>query len=309
MKKYFRKSYISLLFGASMALSFISCPINVDYGCHVAYGAPVQTELEGANMENLPELQKQEKKIEKETQKVEKVTEEKGKDFQIINDSTDSISKDDIDKITSDLSVIFDNAKRTNANLRMYLFLYDASGKNLNVASDEIVKKSNLPTDITPLVLVINKSDNHYKLIIDERLTGYVSKAFAQNILDELVLNNQTKNYTYDNIGQAMIRISSVVALNIQNKTSGQAEILPKDFYIREDAFMSYDFSGEKVKEKEKDTGKETPQVQPLESTKKADTENDNIFSLILPILFVFLTIFIVTYNIRKKRKAGNFKG
>ena len=260
-------------------------------------------------MENLPELQKQEKKIEKETQKVEKVTEEKGKDFQIINDSTDSISKDDIDKITSDLSVIFDNAKRTNANLRMYLFLYDASGKNLNVASDEIVKKSNLPTDITPLVLVINKSDNHYKLIIDERLTGYVSKAFAQNILDELVLNNQTKNYTYDNIGQAMIRISSVVALNIQNKTSGQAEILPKDFYIREDAFMSYDFSGEKVKEKEKDTGKETPQVQPLESTKKADTENDNIFSLILPILFVFLTIFIVTYNIRKKRKAGNFKG
>ena len=250
---------------------------------------PMQSSFAAGAMPQAGEQTVEQKDTSKKTPPLEVTT--TAINYKLINDSSETLSKDDINQISNDLNDIFDKMKDQEKQFRFYTFIYDSPSKPVTEMSQEVKDKANLDTKTTPILFIFNKATNKFHFVIDERISGYVSKAYFQSLVQDTMIK---KGVSEDSVDEMTVRASAMTAMAIKEKITGAGTLKSSHVTVDEDAFETYNFNKEDPTEK---ADSDKP------GNAQRDKQEDNSMTYAVgALLLVLASLGVVFY---KKKKAN----
>ena len=224
--------------------------------------------------------------------------------YKLINDSTKTLTDEDINNISDNLNNIFEHSKNkeNNHQFRLYTFIYNNPNKSVVSAENEIISKYKLSNAINPVIFIYNQSNNDYRFVIDERINSYVSKSYYQNMVNTVLLND--KKMTKESLNEFLIRIASITGVAIRDDMSSIANNNDKEQQVKGNNFDVRSFGTDTSisnKSKDKSDNNETSKTTNKE-------ESNNMMYFLLPLLLAFISIGVVLLKRKKKFNIFNKK-
>ena len=252
---------------------------------------PMQSSFAAGAMPQAEEQTVEQKDTSKKTPPLEVTT--TAINYKLINDSSGTLSKDDINQISNDLNDIFDKMKDQEKQFRFYTFIYDNPSKPVTEMSQEVKDKANLDTKTTPILFIFNKATNKFHFVIDERISGYVSKAYFQSLVQDTMIK---KGVSEDSVDEMTVRASAMTAMAIKEKVTGAGTLKSSHVTVDEDAFETYSFN------KDVPTEKADSDKQADAQKDKQKQEDNSMTYAVGALLLVLASLGVVFY---KKKKAN----
>ena len=210
--------------------------------------------------------------------------------YYLINDPSNFINDNEKKEITKELSTIFNKNNTTGMTFKTYTFIFE--GNEIVSAEKEIISNYNISKNITPIIFIYNLKTKDYKFVIDERIATHISKAYLENLANNVLLSKN--NITSSDFKEFLIRFSTISSLAISKDISNQYDLNSKNVKINNDHFEVVDFSKVKPLSNLKSNESNSSSL----DKNSSQNNNDKFFYVLLFSIIVTIVVFF-----KKKRK------
>lgn len=210
--------------------------------------------------------------------------------YKLINDLSKKLNADKLVETSTELDSIFKESKfETGGQFKIYTFIYNDATKSLSDAEQDVLSHNKLDSSIKPIIFILNSNNNKYKYIIDERISPFVSKAYLDSMVKNVLLSNDS--VSEESLNEFLIRISTINMINI-NRNIKVSQDIDKD--IDKSHFNIHSFNND---ENNPDSNKITSYSTNPDNKMTKEKETYTLISLLLALATVGVVFFI-----RKKK-------
>lgn len=217
-------------------------------------------------------------------------------EYHLINDTAGIYDSTARMNEEEELKKIFSSSSDKSSLLRMYTFIYDSMNKDIPSVEEDLISQANLESNVYPIIFIYNSADKSYKFIIDERVAGYIPKAYLQHEMDELVTSKSRP--TSADFDELLNRASTMLVVSSNANLGRQSDLESAGVTVDESKFEVRDFGKVSLKKDEKNEDKE-----------KSSKKDDGSLTLILCGTLILVIVGGAIVFKRKQNKPSSFGG